>query len=297
MKNGPDCIPCCLRRILRVSKLVTPDEWLHRKILDEAMQDLGRADELASPAEIVYAEFRRAAKTLGDPDPFAAEKRRWVEETVGNIELIRESIRAAPDPFKRAVEFALLANIFDSEFRDEIDPSFSLKALLRNEAPAALAASVAENLEDFRNAVERATRILFVHDSAAELVFDRLLIETAGKPPGAVVSVVREGAAFADATHDDARAVGLDLVATRVIDPGVPCLGLPLAICSQALRDEYQAADLVVAKGQAAWETLEGDNAEVDGVRRDVWFLLRTKCPLVARLLGVGVGDCVLEPS
>src|SRR5690606_39674032 len=97
MKNGPECIPCCLRRILQVSRLVTADEWLHRKILDEAMPELARVDELSSPAEVVHAAFKRAAKTLGDPDPFAPEKRRWVEETVGNIELFRESIQASPD--------------------------------------------------------------------------------------------------------------------------------------------------------------------------------------------------------
>ncbi|HLU49445.1 MAG TPA: ARMT1-like domain-containing protein, partial [Planctomycetota bacterium] len=166
MKNGPECIPCCLRRILQVSRLVTADEWLHRKILDEAMPELARVDELSSPAEVVHAAFKRAAKTLGDPDPFAPEKRRWVEETVGNIELFRESIQASPDPFRRALELSLAANIFDSEFREEVDPGFSLRALLKNDSPARFAPSVAENLEDFRDAVERSQRILFVHDSA-----------------------------------------------------------------------------------------------------------------------------------
>src|SRR5690606_41407267 len=117
------------------------------------------------------------------------------------LELFRESIQASPDPFRRALELSLAANIFDSEFREEVDPGFSLRALLKNDSPARFAPSVAENLEDFRDAVERSQRILFVHDSAGELAFDRLAIETLGQAPEQAASVAREAPGLAHASQ------------------------------------------------------------------------------------------------
>ena len=293
MNNGPECIPCCLRRVLKMADLVTSDEWLHRKILAAVMPELARVDELTPPAEVVHGAARRTSKTLGVTDPHAEEKRRWIEETTSNEEMIRTLVDRAEDPFLHAVRLSAAANLLDCEFRDEIVRGFSLKTLLDE---AGTLAFPAESLEEFRSAVEGASRILFVHDTAGELFFDRLLIERMGKPREAVVSVVRESPILGDATIEDAHAVGLERVA-RIVDPGISCLGLPLPACSQAFREEWAAADLVVAKGQAAYETLEGANAQIDGVAKDVYFLLRVKCPVVGRQLGVAVGACVVEAN
>ena len=52
---------------------------------------------------------------------------------------------------------------------------------------------------------------------------------------------------------------------------------------------------MVVAKGQAALETLEGKDSEIDGAEKEIFFLFRVKCPVLARHVGASVGDCVLE--
>jgi uncharacterized protein with ATP-grasp and redox domains len=296
MKNGPECIPCCLRRVLATASLVTTDEWLRRKVLAEAMQDLARADELAPPAEIVHQAMRRAGKTLGDADPWAAEKQRANASSRAILAAARERVAAAPDPFRRALELALAADLFDWEFRDEVEPGFSLKALLsdRFTLPRSTPGFV-ETVEDLRAAVARAASILYVHASAAELLFDRLLIEQFRRPPAAVACVVRESAVLAQATRADAAEIGLGEVAAAVIDPGVACLGLPLSICSQTFRDAYDAADVIIAKGQATYETLDAETGSAPGRKKDVFYLLRARCPLVARTFGVEVGDVVLE--
>ena len=45
---------------------------------------------------------------------------------------------------------------------------------------------------------------------------------------------------------------------------------------------------LIIAKGQANYETL-------DDCPREIFFLLKTKCPLVGRHIGRGVGSLVLH--
>ena len=44
MRNRPECLPCCLRRVQFAADLLSDDEWRHRKILADAMHELARAD-------------------------------------------------------------------------------------------------------------------------------------------------------------------------------------------------------------------------------------------------------------
>jgi hypothetical protein len=292
VNNRPECIPCCLRRTIRTAHLVTSDEWLHRKILGEAMQELSRVAELVPPAELAFAVFRRASKVLGVADPYADEKHRWVEEAMGNADRIRAAVDGAPDPFVHALKLSVAANLLDWELRDDIAQGYSLKTLLDEAGDVQLDP---DHVEDLRRAAAEASRVFFIHASAGELFFDRLLIERMRKPKDSVVSVVRDSATLAQATREDAEAVGLPQVA-RVIDPGISCLGILLSASSKGFREEYAQASLVVAKGQAVYETLEGRVAQAEETAKDVFFLLRVKCAVMARQLGAAVGDCVVEP-
>jgi hypothetical protein len=55
-------------------------------------------------------------------------------------------------------------------------------------------------------------------------------------------------------------------------------LGINLPDSSQELRQAFESADVIIAKGHANFESL------ID-VERDVFFLLKAKCPVVARRL------------
>jgi uncharacterized protein with ATP-grasp and redox domains len=279
--------------VLHTADRTTTDEWLHRKILGDVMSDLGRVDDKTTPAEVIHELAKRTARTLGVPDPYAEEKRRWIEETTGNGDWIRSIVERSPDPFGAALRLSIAANILDCELRQDVVKGFSMRSLVEGFESLPFAP---DNVEDLRAAVTGAERILFVHDAAGELFFDRILIEQMRKPPGAIHSAVRAAPILADATREDAALVGLDAVAT-IVDPGIDCLGVPLNACSQEFRDIYRSADLIVAKGQACYETLEGKDAEIDGVSKPIFFLLRVKCPVMARHLGAAVGDCVLEAS
>jgi len=291
MNNRPECIPCCLRRILLTADRATTDEWLHRKILAESMRELERLDDMPTPAEVIHAVWRRATKTLGVADPYLEEKRRWIEETTSNEDWIREELARQPDPLVAALQLAASANILDCEFRQDIVKSFSLKALVQHFAEVPFAV---DNVEDLREATLKAQRILFVHAAAGELLFDKFLIEALGKPRDAVISVVRAAPFLAHAVKEDADAVGLGDVA-QIVTPGIDCAGLPLNACTEEFRETYRGADVVLAKGQACLETLEGEEARLGDDQKEIYFLLRAKCSVVAHHLGVSVGDSILE--
>lgn len=288
MNYRPYCIPCFLRRTLHTAELATADAWLHRKILGEIMADLVKADDEATPAEVIHRIFRKTAKTLGLTDPYGEEKRRWQEEVLANADWIRQKVDRSPDPLFTALKLSIAANVLDNELR----PLLTLKGLLEglDDAPFE-----PECLDLFRQKTAEARSILFIHDTAGELFFDRILIEKLGKPRQAITSVVRLLPVLTDAIREEALQAGMDKVVSAIIDPGIDCQGIPLGECSEEFRRTFQAADLVLVKGQAGYQTLEDRKSPQAGAEKEIFFLLAIKCPVMAGCLGVNLGELVLE--
>ena len=92
-----------------------------------------------------------------------------------------------------------------------------------------------------------------------------------------------------DATMDDARATGIaELV--EVIDNGADVPGTILQECNEAFRKRFHKAELIIAKGQGNYETLSE-------VEKNIFFVLKAKCPVIADDLGCQVGSLVLKKS
>ena len=142
-------------------------------------------------------------------------------------------------------------------------------------------------LAHFCACARKASRIVYLADNAGEIVFDRLLIEQILKCSRAeIIVAVRGSPVLNDATLSDARAVGMESVAS-VISSGSDAPGTILARCSDRLRACYASADMVIAKGQGNFESLceRGEN---------IFFLLKVKCGVIAALTGHAVGEPVI---
>jgi len=92
-----------------------------------------------------------------------------------------------------------------------------------------------------------------------------------------------------DATMEDAEITGLTEV-VEVTENGSDNPGTILETCSEGFRRRFDEADLIIAKGQGNYETL----SDVD---RNVFFILKAKCPVIARHLGCEVGTMILRRS
>ena len=73
-----------------------------------------------------------------------------------------------------------------------------------------------------------------------------------------------------------------------VIDNGSDAPGTLLASCSDAFQKAFSDADLVIAKGQGNYETLSDDE-------KKMVFMLKIKCPVVARYIGLDLGSLVIH--
>jgi uncharacterized protein with ATP-grasp and redox domains len=103
------------------------------------------------------------------------------------------------------------------------------------------------------------------------------------------VYAVRDIPIINDATVEDAEKSGIGQVA-RIVSSGYDGPGTILKRCSKEFLSLYAAADLIVSKGQGNFESLSAEDGEI-------FFLLKVKCPVIARHLGAAIGDPILRPN
>ena len=278
MQAAADCIPCVLRQALAAARRVTDDPWLHRKLLFAVMEKLPSLNFDRTPAEISYDTLRFASKYLGVADPFKEEKTLHNEKMLAIENDLREAIRAAADPLRAAIRFALAGNMIDLGI---LDVGHLEEELVRDAASLEIAI---DHYERLRAALGAARSVLYLLDNAGEAVCDKLVIEQLGVHD--ITCAVRRAPIINDVTREDAEAVGLDRMA-KIVDIGADALGVPLSLCSAEFRDLFAAADVVISKGQANFETL-------DDADREIFQILRAKCDHVAACLGVTRGAAVI---
>lgn len=234
------------------------------------------------PVVVGQAIHRRLRELTGDPDPYRGAKLAFNDLVLGLLPELRDMIRHAPDPLRLAARLAIAGNVIDLGPNASLTPADALLALR-----GVLHESFHEDWESFVEALAHATRIMYLADNAGEIVVDRLLIEAIG--PDRVTVVVRGGPIINDATIEDARETGLaDLV--EVIDNGSDAPGTLLDDCGATFRERFEAADMIIAKGQGNVETLSE-------VNRPLFFLFKVKCPVVAAHTGLPQGTHALIDS
>jgi hypothetical protein len=214
----------------------------------------------------------------GDADPYRAVKARSTRQALALYPKLKDIVADAEDPLDAAIRISIAGNIIDFGPNRAYDLWSAVERVLAQ--PFALDDSAA-----FRQRLTQADHVLYLGDNAGETVFDRVLIETLDV---SVIYAVKGGPILNDATREDALAVGLEKAAVEVVDTGVDAPGVILGRCSEHFKQLYDAAALIIAKGQANYETLSAAGDKV-------FFLLQTKCPVIARDIGAPVGNIILK--
>ena len=275
-----DCIGCFVRQALDAARLATDDEQIHKKVVDEVLRLAADLDMSQSPPAIGQQIHRLIRELVGSDDPYYRVKKQFNSMALKLYPDLRKQIISSDDPFETAVRIAIAGNIIDfgpksslteSEVRKTVDDSLS-------------SCLDPEQVKDFKNAVMEAKEILYLADNAGEIVFDHLLIEQ--MPIDKIKVAVKGSPVINDATIEDANVTGLSRI-VEVIDNGSDGPGTILQTCSRDFLDRFEKADLIIAKGQGNYETL-------NDIDKNIFFLLKAKCPVIAEDIGCDVGEMIL---
>lgn len=277
MKTKAECMPCFMSQALRAAQTATDREEIIREILSETAGLLQNIDMDRIPAETGKLVYQIVRDKTGNPDPFYEEKQKSIKEALAMLPDLEQLTIDSEDPLLTAIRIAIAGNVIDFG----VNKAFNLKDDVKKILNQDFAVS---HYNDFKRALSSARTVLYIGDNAGESVLDRILIKELKRE---VYYAVRENPIINDTTYQDALDSGLDKDA-KILSSGVSEAGTIMEKSSDEFRKLFEEADLVISKGQGNYEGLSEE-------KRKIFFLLKAKCPVVARSLNVPENSIVLK--
>ncbi len=274
-----DCYPCFLKQALSALKRSNLSEEKKIEMIRKTAEYISTLSPTESPAYNTYLTFKKIYEMADLKDPYYEEKKHYNNLALKLYDTLKNIVETYEDPLYTAIKVAIAGNIIDLGILDI--SKLNLREYIKDIINTPLAI---DHYHYFKQELEETDEILYLLDNAGEIVFDRILIEELSKTKN-IISVVNEYPIINDAILEDAIEVGLNKY-SKVITTGSGSVGKPPELGSKEYQDIFYNSKLIISKGQANYEGLEGRGY-------NIFFLLKAKCEIVAKNLGVNEGDSV----
>ncbi|HPN84915.1 MAG TPA: ARMT1-like domain-containing protein, partial [Victivallales bacterium] len=245
-------------------------------VVRKTLEKLSALDFSLPPPAMAKIIHSYISEITGNQDPYKELKEQSTVFALKLFPFLQEEVAKAENPFECAVRLSIAGNIIDFGANHK----FKLDEVHQVISDALSAPLNTDLVKKLQSKMTTAKRILYVADNAGELVFDRLLIEMF---PEKITLAVRGGEILNDVTRKEVKTSCIP-ESVKVVDTGDNVPGVIIEDCSSEFKDHFYAADIIIAKGQGNYETLD----ETD---RPIFFLFKAKCAIVARNLGVKLGS------
>lgn len=273
-----ECLVCMLKQGMNAARVATDDVVLQEKAVREISTLIKNMDLNMSPAYVSQPAYEMVAEITGNPDPFKELRKQTNQAALELVPQLKQIIQASSDPLYTAFHVSVAGNAIDLGIGHEFDMSEMVQKII--ETPFTI-----DCYEKFKQDLESAKSILFLSDNSGEIVFDRLLVEQLVNTKIDIKYCVKSGPIINDAMMEDAKTAGItELV--EVMETGSNDIGVNFEKSSQAFLDEFNSADIIIAKGHGNFETC-------CDLPNNIYFILKAKCIVVANQLGVEEGSIV----
>ncbi|HPQ42623.1 MAG TPA: ARMT1-like domain-containing protein [Syntrophales bacterium] len=282
MKIYLDCFPCLMRQALEASRLSGADEDTQREVVHRVMNKLFEISEGETPPQIGSMIHRTISTVTGKCDPYREIKDLHNKQMLDLEDKLAGLIDDSLSPLSDALKLAAVGNLIDMGPERRWN---SMEDIFRDFTKRD---ATYFDYASFEKSLGQAGTLLYLGDNAGEIVLDKILIGVLLRETKLDITyAVRGGPVINDATMEDARFVGMtDMV--RVIDTGIDFPGVMPTACSDEFLGYFNGADMILSKGQGNYESLSEED-------KNIFFLLQTKCHVVAEKIGCALGDIVLK--
>ncbi|MGI6188968.1 MAG: DUF89 family protein [Clostridiales bacterium] len=279
MKATIDCVHCYLKQAVSCMKMAGIDEDTQHEIIYKLMDYIKDYDRADTPAGNSTLAVLKTYELINNDDPYKEVKKQSNDLALQLYPRLKDIIDENGDRLYKALKISVAGNVIDLGIRR----SFNIEEELKYSMETGFAK---DHYQAFAKKLEQVDEVLFLGDNSGEIVFDKILVEELVRLGKRVTYVVKEGPVLNDSTMEDALYVGMDKVA-RVMTTGSRFLGVSFKHISRKFADVLNNAPLVIAKGQANFESLEQEKM----ARDRIFFLLKIKCDEVSKTAGVQMGD------
>ncbi|AZV47146.1 hypothetical protein C3L23_07625 [Nautilia sp. PV-1] len=279
MKISRECYLCIYTQTLNLTKRLNLDEEKASEILRGVAKIISKYSLDVTPPEIAAEVYEFISETTGIEDPFSKEKEAAVKEALRFKNILEKRLENSEDRIFDACKIAVAGNVIDLGVNQEYDLKKEIESIFEIDFKH-------NDYDEFKNRLDKAQSIVYLGDNAGENVFDEVLISELKKKVKKIYYFTRGKPIINDITLRDLD--GLEIMRlAEVVDSGVPTPGFHLKFAGENAKQLFYEADIVISKGMGNFECLFGE------CQREVFYLFKVKCEVVARACKAGVGDYV----
>jgi len=282
MKAFPECVSCMIRQAIEILARVEKNPKKRQQILARVLKKIATVDlAKVNPPELTKVAHKIIHKMTGIDDLYEQLKKQNNKEALSLYPYAKNLVKKAKEPLLMAIRIAIAGNIIDYGALADFNIKKTIQEVL-NKKFAVL------DYKKFKKDVKKSKLLLYIGDNAGEIAFDRILVEELVEFTK-VVFVVKSKPVLNDVLMADAKMVGLDKV-VKVIKSGSDYAGTNPKSATKAFKTLYNMANMVIAKGQGNFETLDQE-------KKNIYFMLKMKCPCLAQSCHLSKGDIILQSS
>ena len=281
MNIAPECVNCIVGQSERVCDAINADVILKEKIILHVSQASKDFNFAQTPPEVASDVYEDMAKMADMPDLYAELKSHATQRAKKFIPSLKQILQNSDDKLLTLLKIAVAGNVIDLAAEVSFDLEDELEKIFHTDFAIDDTALLRERLQD-------AKTLLYIGDNVGEHIFDYLAIETlqALYPALHVSYMVRGNPIINDVTMLEAKEAGFDTLC-HLIDSGVNSPGFVYERATKEARELFDSVDLVLTKGMGNYECLS------PSPRKNLLYLLKVKCNVVANSLSKDVGDIV----
>jgi hypothetical protein len=277
MQLFPECYGCLVRQAVSAMNSAGVDQITQIKTIKEVLRTLEKADDSLTPSNLAGQTNQVIREIVGIDDLYKDIKRKSHLMAEEYLEDLIDLSKEGNDKLEQGLKISAAGNIIDVIHANDYDLWDEVITTVNQEL-------LGGGVEAFRQRINESPYLLYLADNVGETVFDRVFIETLDIP---VIYAVKGGPILNDATREDALAAGIEQIA-EIVETGSRTPGTILSQCSEEFQHLYEGSNLILAKGQANYETLDDKGDKI-------FFLLRVKCPILSREIDTPLGNLVLK--
>ena len=282
MKISKECYLCIYNQVFNITERLNLDEENASKVLREGAKKLSLYDLSFEPPIIASDVYESVSEIVKKIDLFEKEKKEAIKEALKFKPILKNRLNKSKDKLYDACKIAVAGNVIDLGVNQEYDLSKEIKRIFEMRF-------FKDDYLIFKEKILNAKDICYLADNAGENVFDEILIEVIKEfnPDIKIYYVVRGKPIINDVTIKDLKGLEIFNLA-EVIDSGVDTPGFCLDRANEKSKDIFYGADMVISKGMGNFECLYGE------AKREVFYLFKVKCDVVARASGSKKGEYML---
>lgn len=275
-ENTEKCLPCVVNQAIKVADIVGLQE--KEGLLKKVFAYLSEVDyQSTTNSELTGEIFSLLKKETGNMDPYRETRQKYNTMFLEQLEAFEQEIDSDENSFLLAIKYAIMGNIIDfNPIHNFLLQDMQNSFLNLKEEQLAI-----DDSSTLIKEIKQAKSILYLGDNCGEICLDKILIKKIKvlNPSCHIFFGTRGEAVINDSIEEDAYFVGIDSYAT-IISNGDDSQGTVLKRTSKEFREIYDNADIIIAKGQGNYESLSMEKG-------NVYFLLMTKCAVIAQDIGV----------